>query len=81
MYTWGIGKSGQLGIDMKRLAGKTKCFMVPALVKIKNVTQISCFSNFSMCLDSNGKVYGFGSNLKGRIGLEERVDDEIEFPM
>jgi alpha-tubulin suppressor-like RCC1 family protein len=33
VYTWGIGRNGQLGFDMKKLAGKTKCFMVPGLMK------------------------------------------------
>lgn len=83
-YAWGIGRNGQLGLDMKKLAGKTKCFMVPGQMKMSkstNITSISCFSNYSLALDQNGNVHGCGSNLKGRLGIEEKVDVDFEFPM
>ena len=66
---------------MGKLAGKTKVFMVPGHVsKAKHITQISCFSNYSLCLDQRGNVFGFGSNLKGRLGLEDKTDDDVEYP-
>ena len=34
-----------------------------------------------MTLDSDGNVYGCGSNLKGRLGIEEKVDSDLEFPV
>lgn len=67
---------------MKNLAGKNKCHMMPAHIKQKPyIVQISCFSNYTMELDNKGNVYGCGSNLKGRMGIEDKVDDEIEFPV
>jgi alpha-tubulin suppressor-like RCC1 family protein len=33
-----------------------------------------------LILDDEGKVYGFGSNLRGRLGIEEKVDSDFEYP-
>lgn len=52
--------------------------MLPTQVKVKNPVQINCFSNFSLVLDKNGDVWGFGSNLKDRLGMESDGPTQIK---
>lgn len=72
LYSWGVGKNGELGIDIeKNCFGKSKTNSLPTLVK-KAVEPdvICCFSNYSMYIDTNNDVYGFGSNMKNRMGFK-----------
>lgn len=45
--------------------------------KTKNSIAISCFTKSSMVVTQDGEVYGFGTNLKGRLGLPKEEDYKI----
>ena len=48
------------------------------MVKTKtNLVQITCYTKCSMFVTSNGEVYGFGSNSRGRMGLASDSDFEL----
>lgn len=81
VYTWGIGKNGQLGIDLKKCYGTNKINMLPSMIqKLPSTKQICCFTNFSMILTEEGNVYSFGSNHKGRLGLGPPKSDGPQKP-
>lgn len=49
--------------------------MLPTVIqKLNDAHQISTFSNFSMIVTQKGSVLGFGSNMKGRIGIDKIVN-------
>ena len=84
LFTWGIGKQGQLGYTEKQSKKvnleKDKHYHLPVgLEKINNADKISLFSNYSMYGDTNGNIFSFGSNLKGRLG-QGIADEEISIP-
>jgi len=55
--------------------------MIPALVpKVNEPVAISCYTNYSMLVNADGKVYGFGSNTKGRMGFDGEGDEDIFLP-
>lgn len=69
---WVTGEniSGQLGIG---LSDSTNNF--EKLPQKFHVSQISCGHDHTLILETNGNVCGFGSNDKGKLGL----DPESEF--
>ena len=72
---------GQLGISLKNSRGSKKLLAKPGLVKgIKNITEISAFSDYSLSLHEKGHVYGFGQNFKGRLGFELCDKEIIDVP-
>ena len=67
IYCWGHNTCGQLGI------GIHKQFMIYSakineFLSQKNIVEISCGSNHSLGLTSNGDVYAWGYNDHGQIG-------------
>ncbi|HEY0074895.1 MAG TPA: hypothetical protein VGB77_12385, partial [Abditibacteriaceae bacterium] len=68
VYSWGLNASGQLG------TGSTAGSWVPVAVSTsgalsgKTVTQIAAGQEHCLALASDGKVYSWGSNLKGQLG-------------
>lgn len=53
-------------------------FLPVGLEKVKNASSISLYSNYSMFSDSNGNIFSFGSNLKGRLG--QGAVEEVSTP-
>jgi len=93
IYSWGVGKNGELGINTEKNTvygakkhlghcfGNSKTNMLPTQVKAANwPVAVSCFSNGTMYVDNKNDVYGFGSNVKGRMGLKGQIDQDIFFP-
>ena len=70
IYTFGKNDQGQLGIGDKDL--EYTC--IPQKVNLPPCTQISRGYNFTMCLDETGKVYSFGYNRYGQLGLGNNED-------
>ena len=58
---------GQIGFK------KFKIVRNPTLIKgLKNIVQISAGVNFTIALDSNGLVWGWGGNYHGRLGRSDK---------
>ena len=61
VYTWGAANLGQLGLTLKISHGTKNHIVTPTVLKdIKNITKISVFADYSLCLHESGQVYGFG---------------------
>ncbi len=72
LYTFGLGTSGQLGF------GGTDSFMAPCLVspkdskgrrKFKHIISVDCGECHTAVVTRSGKLYTFGSNIDGQLGL------------
>nr|XP_034323342.1 serine/threonine-protein kinase Nek9 isoform X3 [Crassostrea gigas] len=80
VYTWanvqgGSEIVGQLGHR------NTSAYKAPKKVEeLEDVIQVSCGEDFTFCVSDEGKVYAFGSNYYGCLGLEEE-DDTVLSPV
>lgn len=72
LYAWGDGDDGQLG------NGGTAGSNVPLLVSgpwgTKKIVSASAGSSHSLALDEDGKVYAWGQNSDGQLGLGDLTD-------
>jgi alpha-tubulin suppressor-like RCC1 family protein/tRNA A-37 threonylcarbamoyl transferase component Bud32 len=88
-FSWGCNQFGQLGIESSSglisfLKKKIKETNAPKLIKIdtndKNSNtfeRISCGSNHSLLLSCDGDIYGFGNNICGQLGIDNREDQNF----
>jgi alpha-tubulin suppressor-like RCC1 family protein len=65
VYAFGDNSVGQLGLGI--LQSTTYPTLIP---KLKDIIQIS--TGFCHTLANDGKIYGFGSNLRGELGFFEQ---------
>lgn len=68
LYTWGKGNRGALGTDTSHNQ------FGPIHVKFTEltgpvVTAISCGDNHTACVDEQGRIYTFGANDYGQLGV------------
>lgn len=64
MYTWGSGKEGALGHS------NYDDLLLPKKVEgLGKITKIQCGGDFAVCLDTDGKMYSFGRNTYGQLGI------------
>lgn len=67
LYAWGMGFEGQLG-----LSGKYKVASSPRYLTHfykRPVKFIACGHNFSLCITNDSKLWGWGENKLGQLGL------------
>jgi len=67
LYSWGMGFEGQLG-----LTAQYKCVSSPRYVKFffnRPVKFIACGHNYSLCITYDNKLWGWGENKLGQLGL------------
>lgn len=67
LYSWGMGFEGQLG-----LTAQYKVVSSPRYVKFfykKPVKFVACGHNYSLCITYDNKLYGWGENKLGQLGL------------
>ena len=65
-YSWGSGNSGQLG------HGDKNSLLAPKLIEAIHsipMKQSACGFYHSLLITNEGKVYSFGANSKGELGL------------
>ena len=82
VYAWGGNYLGQIGNGLQDLNGRAlKPFKVDAFHGEK-IKSISCGSSHSMALTENGRVFSWGSNFFGKLGIEneEKVTDNYNVP-
>jgi len=65
IFSFGNNKYGQLGLGDNKQINNTPQ-MIPS---IQNITQISCGGYHSLVLDSEGRIFSFGRNEYGQLGL------------
>lgn len=81
LYGWGSNGSDQLGMDIDGIFTET-----PVLIEVKSskseyaasITDISAAGNHSMAVDSDNKVWVWGANSNGQLGMS---DYRVKTPM
>ncbi len=68
VYTWGYGKDGALGHGDYSISPSAKKIEYFEKNKIK-IVKIECGDYFTMALSDNGKIYTWGQNNYGQLGL------------
>ena len=64
VYSWGFGKMGALGHN------STDSVTQPRKVEgLANAIRVDCGTDHTMVLDANGKLWSFGENTYGQLGL------------
>ncbi len=69
LYSWGSNSSGQLGLGFK-----SDFVSIPTKITIgiqgEDIASVATGYNHTLALTENGKVYSWGSNETGQLGLE-----------
>ncbi|KAG8181594.1 hypothetical protein JTE90_013556 [Oedothorax gibbosus] len=76
LYTWGRNSEGQIG------NGTRKEQKIPSLVtspKDKKITHVACGADFTVALDTNGKLFGWGQNDGGQIGQKPTLEANSKY--
>jgi alpha-tubulin suppressor-like RCC1 family protein len=69
VYSWGANYSGQLGIGNTENSNEPKFVVVIDENKCNDfIEKISCGSDHSLLLSSDGNIYAFGINESGELG-------------
>ena len=66
VYTWGLGKGGILGNEWEDT--EFLPYNVKTLNK-KNIIQVKSGSQYCAVVTSDGSLYVWGNNSKGRLGI------------
>ena len=66
VYSWGSGKMGALGLGQDNNDSHSQPVKVQGL---SNIVRVDCGTYHTLALDSNGKLYSFGENTYGQLGL------------
>lgn len=78
VFSWGISSNGQLG------HGNFDSLRFPKqIISLKNIKimQVECGWNHSLCLSDQGIVFSFGKGSQGQLGLGNRLDYNVPFPI
>lgn len=54
-------------------------FFIP-VPSLKDVKQVACGFNHSIALTEEGKIYGWGSNKKGQLGIDPKIRQVFHKP-
>ena len=74
VYSFGSNTKGQLGVADK---GHKKYSDIPLKLDIPEIIQISCGAFYSICLSYDNKLYSFGSNEYGQLGLNHLKEQNL----
>ena len=74
VWTWGLGSSGQLGID--DTANQTRPVEVTALAD-RDIIDVGAGSVHSMAVASDGTVWAWGSGLGDQLGTGDRQQQNL----
>jgi alpha-tubulin suppressor-like RCC1 family protein len=69
VYSWGFNSNGQCGVAAPPSILTPVAVDVSGVLAGKFIISASAGGLFSIVLDSNGAVYGFGSNSFGQLGI------------
>jgi Ca2+-binding EF-hand superfamily protein len=72
LYSWGVGGSGRLGLDVTEKGNPQADVQKPTLVqalKGRPAVRVSCGFNHTACIVAGGDLYMWGSAALGKCGL------------
>ncbi|GFY45525.1 x-linked retinitis pigmentosa GTPase regulator homolog [Trichonephila inaurata madagascariensis] len=76
IFSWGRNSEGQIG------NGTRKEQKIPSLIvslKDKNIVHAACGADFSVAIDSSGKIYGWGQNDGGQVGQKPVLEPNTKY--
>lgn len=76
VWSWGNGQQSQLGrrvIERRKLNA-----LYPSKLALRKIVTIGCGSYHSFAVDEAGKVYAWGLNTFGQLGMETSEDQVVE---
>lgn len=79
LYTWGVGTSGRLGLDVANAGDPQADAATPTLVQTlaeRPVVRVSCGFNHTAAIVAGGDLYVWGSTAAGKCGLGTVVRSE-----
>lgn len=80
VYSWGDNDDGALGRPLERGIGDT-AYQMPGLVQgLPSVKAISAGYDFSMAVDLQGRVWVWGNNTYGTLGVPPKAEDNRFVP-
>lgn len=68
IYCFGLGAQGQLGQGDSNLDSSKLPLRVPT-VGTSTILHVACGSHHTMCMTTEGKVFAWGDNTSGQLGL------------
>ena len=71
VYTWGTGKEGELGLNS--IIETAQPCLCSRLIPY-HIVQIACGSHHTVALDSQGRVFTWGSNVYGQLGQGDKAN-------
>ncbi len=75
VFAWGDNEDGALGFPKRMGFGETY-YQYPAMCQgLPKIVQVSAGYGYSMALDSDGKVWTWGDNIYGALGVFEEFDE------
>jgi len=77
VYAWGNNTSGKLGNNSTTDSSIPVQVYTSGVLAGKTIIAISAGSSHSLALDSDGKVYAWGSNNSGRLGNNSTTEARI----
>lgn len=69
-FCWGAGKHGALGVGDK--SGKNRPVPIPVQIKGEKPLQVAAGEQYSCALTASGKVYCWGLNRDGQLGVDSQ---------
>ncbi|KAF4039190.1 Regulator of chromosome condensation (RCC1) repeat [Phytophthora infestans] len=79
LYCFGLGASGQLGQGEDSLESSQEPLRVPHLASTC-VQYVACGSNHTLCLSVDGRVFSWGDNSCGQIGMGCKTTQIVSTP-
>ncbi|KAG3118656.1 hypothetical protein PI124_g4101 [Phytophthora idaei] len=79
LYCFGSGTSGQLGQGEDNLESSQEPIRVPHLTSTC-VQHVACGSNHTLCLSVDGRVFTWGDNSFGQIGMGCKTSQPVGTP-
>ncbi|KAH6922123.1 hypothetical protein HPB50_009663 [Hyalomma asiaticum] len=73
IYAWGRNTEGQLGLGNRKDQKNPQ--LVSHLAQRSKVVQVSCGRDFSLALDSQGKLWAWGQNDGGQLACKVPTDE------
>lgn len=75
MYSWGVGKNGQLGLAEKKDFAST-----PQLVELPDnvvICKLACGPKFNLAVSTDGDLFTWGTGMMGQLGLGYQLEANV----
>ena len=81
IYGWGSNSEGELGNNSTTDSHVPVAVDTTGVLSGKTITKIAVGGSFSMALSSDGKIYTWGDNTRGQLGINSFVASLVPVPV